>query len=146
MQYTECELKEQKRGGLGMRLHCVIFVEGQSEILCTYLPQEVTIGLLKAAMLTSPGTKGFLIDGFPRELQQGRMFTKQVPIVEYIIIVQLPNTILPKWVKWYDSYHSIFTKIYCMHCCHCSTPGVGMEPLPGVGMGPCIISSLALGV
>lgn len=79
-----------------MRLHCVIFVEGQSEILCTYLPQEVTIGLLKAAMLTSPGTKGFLIDGFPRELQQGRMFTKQVPIVEYIIIVQLPNTILPK--------------------------------------------------
>ena len=79
-----------------MRLHCVIFVEGQSEILCTYLPQEVTIGLLKAAMLTSPGTQGFLIDGFPRELQQGRMFTKQVPIVEYIIIVQLPNTILPK--------------------------------------------------
>lgn len=48
----------------------------------TYLPQEVTVGLLKAAMLTSSGTQGFLIDGFPRELQQGRMFTEQVPTVE----------------------------------------------------------------
>ena len=46
------------------------------------VPQEVTVGLLKAAMLSSPGAQGFLIDGFPRELHQGRMFTEQVLRVE----------------------------------------------------------------
>ena len=68
-----------------MRLHCTLFVGGGSKNLFVsplYPPQEVTIGLLKAAMLSSPGAQGFLIDGFPRELHQGRMFTEQVLRIE----------------------------------------------------------------
>ena len=40
--------------------------------------QEVTVGLLKAAMLDHPGSVGYLIDGFPRELNQGELFKQQV--------------------------------------------------------------------
>ena len=40
--------------------------------------QEVTIGLLKSAILSKPEANGFLIDGFPRELTQAHMFEKQV--------------------------------------------------------------------
>lgn len=38
------------------------------------VPQELTIPLLKKAMESSPDAKGFLIDGFPREISQGKMF------------------------------------------------------------------------
>jgi len=38
----------------------------------------VTVRLLKEAMLSSPGSEGFLIDGFPRELPQGKIFIDQV--------------------------------------------------------------------
>ena len=40
--------------------------------------QEVTVGLLKAAMLDHPRSVGYLIDGFPRELEQGELFKQQV--------------------------------------------------------------------
>ena len=40
--------------------------------------QEVTVGLLKAAMLDHPESVGYLIDGFPRELEQGELFKQQV--------------------------------------------------------------------
>ena len=40
--------------------------------------QEVTVGLLKAAMLDHPESVGYLIDGFPRQLEQGEVFKQQV--------------------------------------------------------------------
>ena len=40
--------------------------------------QEVTVGLLKQAILSHPEAVGFLIDGFPRELSQAPLFTQQV--------------------------------------------------------------------
>ena len=40
--------------------------------------QEITIGLLKTALLSRPDAVGFLIDGFPRNLQQGKLFVQQV--------------------------------------------------------------------
>ena len=36
--------------------------------------------LLRAAMVAVPNTKGFVIDGFPRELHQGQEFEKEVSI------------------------------------------------------------------
>ena len=45
---------------------------------CDLLPKEVTITLLKAAMLSQPKAVGFLIDGFPRELSQAEIFESQV--------------------------------------------------------------------
>lgn len=38
----------------------------------------MTIGLLKSAILSQREAKGFLIDGFPRELSQADMFESQV--------------------------------------------------------------------
>lgn len=40
--------------------------------------QEITIELLKDAMLNHPESPGFLIDGFPRELSQGQQFELEV--------------------------------------------------------------------
>jgi adenylate kinase len=40
--------------------------------------QEITIELLKDAMLKHPESRGFLIDGFPRELDQGYQFEQEV--------------------------------------------------------------------
>lgn len=41
------------------------------------VPMEVTIGLLKASMLES-GAKIFLIDGFPRAVEQAAAFAQQI--------------------------------------------------------------------
>ena len=43
--------------------------------------QEVTVGLLKSAMLDHPESVGYLIDGFPRELEQGELFKQQVHLL-----------------------------------------------------------------
>lgn len=41
--------------------------------------QDAVLGLLAEAMITSVTTsKGFLIDGYPRELEQGLTFEAQV--------------------------------------------------------------------
>ncbi|XP_047000057.1 adenylate kinase isoenzyme 1 isoform X1 [Schistocerca americana] len=43
------------------------------------VPLEVVLDLLKEAMLQKVGTsKGFLIDGYPRELSQGKTFEEQI--------------------------------------------------------------------
>merc|ERR1712137_17267 len=41
------------------------------------VPAEVTIGLLKAAIESSPATI-FLIDGFPRTIDQGQLFESMI--------------------------------------------------------------------
>ena len=48
--------------------------------------QEVTISLLKSAILSTPDTVGYLVDGFPRELSQAHIFETQVSgyIAHYI--------------------------------------------------------------
>lgn len=46
---------------------------------CILLVQEVVLGLMKEAMQAKAATsKGFLIDGYPRELEQGLRFEKEV--------------------------------------------------------------------
>ena len=34
--------------------------------------------LLRVAMVGNPNTKGFIIDGFPREMEQGKEFENEV--------------------------------------------------------------------
>ena len=49
--------------------------------LSKYLsPQEITIGLLRDAMRQHKDCPGFLIDGFPRDYQQGVQFEQEVSI------------------------------------------------------------------
>ena len=47
-----------------------------------YIVQEVTVGLLKAAMLDHSESVGYLIDGFPRELEQGKLFKQLVLVIK----------------------------------------------------------------
>ena len=64
-------------------IHIIVRVECDSrsyERFILYNSQRVTVRLLKEAMLSSPGSEGFLIDGFPRELPQGKIFIDQVQI------------------------------------------------------------------
>lgn len=43
------------------------------------VPRQVVLDLLKQAMLKNLGTaKGFLIDGYPREIEQGEDFERDV--------------------------------------------------------------------
>lgn len=44
----------------------------------TIVPMEITISLLKAAMIAATPKKKFLIDGFPRNIEQGVAFEEQV--------------------------------------------------------------------
>lgn len=45
---------------------------------CSIFFQEITIRLLQSAMLSLPESKGFLVDGFPREISQGEQFEREV--------------------------------------------------------------------
>lgn len=58
------------------------------------VPQEVTIGLLKKAMIDNVDSKGFLIDGFPREMTQGETFEKEVASPKLVLSYTCPNDIL----------------------------------------------------
>ena len=53
------------------------------------VPMEVTIGLLKAAMEKAE-TKNFLIDGFPRALDQGRSFEDRVQPADFVLFFDCP--------------------------------------------------------
>jgi adenylate kinase len=73
-------------------------VKSQSEVgqMCGNLmkegklvPMQVTIGLLKAAMEKAEN-KTFLIDGFPRALDQGRAFTDYVQEPDFVLFFDCP--------------------------------------------------------
>lgn len=68
-------------------IHIIVRVECHSRPYVLYYSQRVTVRLLKEAMLSSPGSEGFLIDGFPRELPQGKIFIDQVQIPQNVSTV-----------------------------------------------------------
>ena len=140
MQFTECKSKNKKweRPGNEATLRLYLLGVGPRIRSCSYPPQEVTIGLLKAAMLSSPGAQRFLLDGFPGELQQGRLFAEQVytksRVVNrllycccqswhctiYIIVCKLPNLVLfPKvrgivtYLEWEWNLPGVGMKFTC---------------------------------
>ena len=83
------------------------------------VPVEVTLDLLKDAMHTAvkQGTVvGFLIDGFPRELDQGKAFHKKV-CAYFIIIIILYIICLFRWI--YSLYAKPMLRksidLMCMH-------------------------------
>ena len=42
--------------------------------------QRIVLELLRVAMVGIPNTKGFIVDGYPRELDQGKEFENEVSI------------------------------------------------------------------
>jgi hypothetical protein len=53
-------------------------------------PAQVIIGLLRAAMVKT-GAKDFLIDGFPRALDQAEMFEKMVKAPDMVLAFECPE-------------------------------------------------------
>ncbi|KAF2884770.1 hypothetical protein ILUMI_21377 [Ignelater luminosus] len=61
------------------------------------VPMEVVLDLLKEAILKSlPNSKGFLIDGYPREKEQGVMFEKNISPVDLVLFFDASEETLVK--------------------------------------------------
>ncbi|XP_057289382.1 uncharacterized protein LOC130612110 [Hydractinia symbiolongicarpus] len=58
------------------------------------VPQDVTICLLKQAMVENSDCAGFLIDGFPREIKQGKQFERQVCFARMVLNYACPDEVL----------------------------------------------------
>eukprot|EP00879_Flechtneria_rotunda_P017197 GHRR01018013.1.p1 GENE.GHRR01018013.1~~GHRR01018013.1.p1 ORF type:complete len:147 (+),score=56.23 GHRR01018013.1:558-998(+) len=57
------------------------------------VPMEVIIGLLRTAMIKS-NAKEFLIDGFPRALDQADMFERMVKPAELVLAFDCPEEVM----------------------------------------------------
>ncbi|VDO82519.1 unnamed protein product [Haemonchus placei] len=60
------------------------------------VPLEVVLDLIKEAMLkeVAKGSKGFLIDGYPREVKQGEQFEREIQEAKGVIYFDVPQDIL----------------------------------------------------
>lgn len=61
------------------------------------VPMQVVLDLLKEAIMKSlPTSKGFLIDGYPREKEQGAMFEKCIAPVTLVLFFDASEETLVK--------------------------------------------------
>ncbi|KAI0200960.1 P-loop containing nucleoside triphosphate hydrolase protein [Astrocystis sublimbata] len=62
----------------------------------TVAPKEVTIPILKSHMLAESrqGTDLFVLDGFPRNLDQAQFFEDTVAPIQFVIVLECPDAIL----------------------------------------------------
>ncbi|KAJ1818043.1 bifunctional uridylate/adenylate kinase [Coemansia sp. RSA 2675] len=58
------------------------------------VPHEITIGLLRNAMMDHPGCDRFLIDGFPRNLEQAKAFEDTVCKAKKVLYFECPEAVL----------------------------------------------------
>ncbi|PIO75205.1 adenylate kinase isoenzyme 5 domain protein [Teladorsagia circumcincta] len=60
------------------------------------VPLEIVLDLIKEAMLkaVAKGSKGFLIDGYPREVKQGEQFECEIQEAKSVIFFDVPEDIL----------------------------------------------------
>ncbi|PFX19436.1 Adenylate kinase isoenzyme 5 [Stylophora pistillata] len=58
------------------------------------VPQEITIELLKDAMRQHKDCPGFLIDGFPREIQQGLQFEQEVVESDFLLFFECSEEVM----------------------------------------------------
>jgi adenylate kinase family enzyme/nucleoside diphosphate kinase len=58
------------------------------------VPDEITVRLLKNAMLKHRDTNRFLIDGFPRTLEQAKMFEHEIATVSFAVSMDLSPDVM----------------------------------------------------
>ncbi|ORX72478.1 UMP-CMP kinase [Linderina pennispora] len=58
------------------------------------VPHEITIGLLRNAMMDHPESDRFLIDGFPRNLVQAKAFEDTVCKAKKVLYFECPESVL----------------------------------------------------
>ncbi len=56
------------------------------------VPDSIVLGLVKLTMAKSGATK-FLFDGFPRTLEQSRLFEKEIGNVNFVLHLDVRNTL-----------------------------------------------------
>lgn len=57
------------------------------------IPTRVILELLRVAMVNIPNTKGFIVDGFPREIEQGKEFENEIAACEFVLYFECsPDT------------------------------------------------------
>jgi len=49
------------------------------------IPTRTVLELLRVAMVGIPNTKGFIVDGYPRELDQGKEFENEIATCEFVL-------------------------------------------------------------
>jgi hypothetical protein len=75
---------------------------------------QVIIGLLRSAMMKA-GAKNFLIDGFPRALDQAEMFEKMVKQPEMVLAFDCPEVGGWGWAK--PGREQVAGHSACSGCC-----------------------------
>jgi len=60
------------------------------------VPSEITMRLLTNALSLSPDAKGFLIDGFPRKLDQAEMFERDICTARRVVYFECSEAVMEK--------------------------------------------------
>lgn len=60
------------------------------------VPLEVVLDLIKEAMIASKNAKGFLIDGYPREVIQGQQFESEIWECSLVIYYDVSDEVMTK--------------------------------------------------
>jgi len=85
----------------------------------------MVLALLKQAIQRNSSTsKGFLIDGYPRELDQGKRFEAEVAPVERVIYFQVSSV---SFVRIARSITDIASPSVCLSVWHALVPGIVLK-------------------
>lgn len=76
-----------KGSDIGQKIDAIM-KEGQ------LVPQDVTIALLKQALIDNSHSNGFLVDGFPREIKQGQQFEREVCLAKMVLNYECSDDVL----------------------------------------------------
>ena len=60
----------------------------------TLVPDEVVIGIIKERLAQKDCAKGFILDGFPRTLPQGRALLEMGVEADHVIVIEVPDEII----------------------------------------------------
>lgn len=77
------EVAQQRDSPLGKKVASIL---DKGEIV----PSEITVSLLKARIANQPNPHGYLLDGFPRKMDQAIMFEEQVAKAKGILFFECP--------------------------------------------------------
>jgi len=58
------------------------------------VPLEVVLAMIKDAMLAAKDSKGFLIDGYPREVAQGIQFEESIAPCTFVLFVDVAQEVM----------------------------------------------------
>lgn len=61
-----------------------------------FVPKELTVALLQQTIEENPNKRGYLIDGFPRALDQAAYFEDQVAECRFMLFIDCPENVMEK--------------------------------------------------